>query len=127
MIFVVLFLDWKCPFWVKLAQKIQNFQFKLKFGTKTISNMQNSVVMFTFSVLGLFLQLLPKNPFGIFWLISQQFTRRDSKLVFSYSIKIKYFEMSLLNSVGGVGSMVLWVASVVWVHGLMGGMDSMDP
>ena len=35
----------------KLGQKNQSCQFKLKFGTYTNSNMQNSMVVFTFSVL----------------------------------------------------------------------------
>ena len=34
----------------KFGPKNQNYQFKLKFGTDTNSNMQNSMVMFTFSV-----------------------------------------------------------------------------
>ena len=34
----------------KLGPKNQNFQFRLKFGTWTNSNMQNSVVIFTFSI-----------------------------------------------------------------------------
>ena len=38
------------PFWNKFSPKNQNYQFKLKFGTYTNSNMQNSMVMFTFSV-----------------------------------------------------------------------------
>ena len=38
----------KHPFWRSLAKK--NCQFKLKFGKKTKSNMQNSMVMFPFSV-----------------------------------------------------------------------------
>ena len=43
-------------FWVeilflgKFGPKNQNFYFKLKFGTHTNSNMQNSMVVFTFSV-----------------------------------------------------------------------------
>ena len=43
-------------FWVemlflgKFGPKSQNYQFKLKFATYTNSNMQNSMVMFTFSV-----------------------------------------------------------------------------
>ena len=37
------------PFLGKFGPKIQNYQFKLKFGTKTNSNMQNSMAMFTFS------------------------------------------------------------------------------
>ena len=32
--------------------KIKNWQFKLKFGTKTNLNMHNSVMVFTFSVFG---------------------------------------------------------------------------
>ena len=34
----------------KFGPKIQNCQFKLKFGTETNSNKQNSMVLFTFSV-----------------------------------------------------------------------------
>ena len=40
----------KVPFWANLIKKNQNCQFKLKFGTYTNSNMQNSMLMFTFSV-----------------------------------------------------------------------------
>ena len=35
----------------KIGPKNQNFQFKLKFGTKTVLNMLNSMVMLIFSVL----------------------------------------------------------------------------
>ena len=38
------------PFLGKSGQKNQNCQFKLKFGTKTNLNTQNSMMMFTFSV-----------------------------------------------------------------------------
>ena len=38
-------------FWVKFGPKNQNCQFKLNIGTKTNSNMQNSIALFTFSVL----------------------------------------------------------------------------
>ena len=38
------------PFLGKFGKKNQNCQLKLKFGTCTNSNVQNSVVMFTFSV-----------------------------------------------------------------------------
>ena len=41
----------KYPFLGKYSPKNQNSQFKLKLGTKTNSNMQNSIVLFTFSVL----------------------------------------------------------------------------
>ena len=37
-------------FWGKFGPGNQNCQFQLKFGTKTNLNMQNSVVLFTFSV-----------------------------------------------------------------------------
>ena len=37
------------PFLGKFGPKSQNYQFMLKFGTYTNSNMQNSMVMFTFS------------------------------------------------------------------------------
>ena len=38
------------PFLGKFDPKNQNFLFKLKFGTRTNSDIQNSLVMFTFSV-----------------------------------------------------------------------------
>ena len=38
------------PFLSKFVSKNQNCQFKLKFSTRTDSNMQDSLVMFTFSV-----------------------------------------------------------------------------
>ena len=38
------------PFLGKFGPKTQNYQFKLKFCTQTNSNMQNSMMMFTFSV-----------------------------------------------------------------------------
>ena len=37
------------PFLEKFGPKNQSCQFELKFGTKTNSNMQNSLVIFTFS------------------------------------------------------------------------------
>ena len=37
--------------WANLVKKKQNCQFKLKLGTETISNIQNSVVVFTLFVL----------------------------------------------------------------------------
>ena len=39
----------KIPFFGKIGPKTQNYQFKLKFDTSTNSNMQNSMVMLTFS------------------------------------------------------------------------------
>ena len=39
------------PFLGKFGAKNQNYQFKLKFGTYTNSNMQNSVVMFNGDVI----------------------------------------------------------------------------
>ena len=39
------------PFLDKFASKIQICQFKLKFGTKANSNMQNLMVVFSFSIL----------------------------------------------------------------------------
>ena len=54
-------IQWCCPlfrfrpeklcFFGKFSPKNQNCQFKLKLGTYTNSNMQNSMVLFTFSVL----------------------------------------------------------------------------
>ena len=38
------------PFLDKFGPKNQNYQFKLKFGTHTNSNMQSSMVIFTFSL-----------------------------------------------------------------------------
>ena len=47
-----LFFVFECkyPFWVNLIQKVKNSHFKLKFGTYTNSNMQNSMVMFIYFV-----------------------------------------------------------------------------
>ena len=42
--------DRKFPFWENLVKENHNCQFKLKFGTYSNSNMQNSMVIFTFSV-----------------------------------------------------------------------------
>ena len=44
------FFRLKIPFLGKFGPKNQNYQFKLKFGTYTNSNMQNSMVMFILSV-----------------------------------------------------------------------------
>ena len=52
-------LDRNYAIWANLVKKNQNCQFKLKFGTD--SNMQNSMVMLTFSVLDLFGQIWSKN------------------------------------------------------------------
>ena len=43
-------LNWKYLFLGKFSPETQNYQFKLKFCTQTNSNMQNSMVMFIFSV-----------------------------------------------------------------------------
>ena len=51
-VFTFSVLDQKYPFWTKLFQKNKNCQFNLKFGTKTNSNMQNSMVVFILFVLG---------------------------------------------------------------------------
>ena len=51
------------PFLVKCDPKNQYFQFKLKFGAKNNLNMQNSMVVFTFSVFYRFLFSL----FGQIW------------------------------------------------------------
>ena len=39
----------KTPYLGKFGPKNQNYQFKLKFGTKTNLNKQNSMALFTFS------------------------------------------------------------------------------
>ena len=70
------------PFLRKLASKNQNCYFKLKFGIWHNLNMQNSIVLFTFSVFDE--QVLSKKPiwyFDVAWVIYQQFTRRDLRLV----------------------------------------------
>ena len=41
----------KYPFWANLVKKNQNCQRKVKFSTETNSKMQNSMALFTFSVL----------------------------------------------------------------------------
>ena len=48
LVFIFSALDGKHPFWTNLIQKTKIVSFKLKFGTKTNSNMQNSMVVFTF-------------------------------------------------------------------------------
>ena len=49
--YVFCVFDWKyIPFLGKFGPKNQKCQFKLKFGTRTNSDMQNLLVMFTFSV-----------------------------------------------------------------------------
>ena len=50
MIVYILRFFMKIPFLEKFCSKRQNCHFKLKFGTRTNSDMQNSLVMFTFSV-----------------------------------------------------------------------------
>ena len=49
-------------------RKTRNFHFKLKFGTWTILNMQNSMMMYPFSILDPFLQVLLKKSVGILML-----------------------------------------------------------
>ena len=47
-------IQWWCSlfmFWANLVKKKQNCEFKLKFGAKTNSNLQNSIAVFNFSVL----------------------------------------------------------------------------
>ena len=48
------------PFWGKFGPNNQNCNFKLKFGTYTNSNMQNSMVMFIFFVFWLEIPFLGK-------------------------------------------------------------------
>ena len=50
MVVYILCFFMKIPFLKKFCSKRQNCHFKLKFGTGTNSDMQNSLVMFTFSV-----------------------------------------------------------------------------
>ena len=57
---VFFFCKSEIPFLGQFGTKIQNCPFKLELGTKSISNMSNSLVMFTFSVLHLILQVLSK-------------------------------------------------------------------
>ena len=45
------YFRWETPFLGKFGPKNQNCQFQLKFGTKTNSNMQSPMVVFTFCVL----------------------------------------------------------------------------
>ena len=79
------FLDRKYYFSINyFGPKIPNFDFVMKFGTLIISNMWNSMVMFTFSVLDLFFANFIQKicwHFDVTWLIPQRFTRRDLKPV----------------------------------------------
>ena len=47
------FFTTEIPFLGKFGPKNQNYQFKLKFGNSTNSNMQNSIMVFTFSIFDL--------------------------------------------------------------------------
>ena len=49
MLFILFIFDRKYPFVGKFCPKKKNYWFKLKFGTKSNSNMQSSIAMFTFS------------------------------------------------------------------------------
>ena len=52
------------PFSGKFGSQNQNFLLEVKFGTETISNMQNSVVMFTFPVFDQKYELKSELKFG---------------------------------------------------------------
>ena len=58
------FLERKYSFWVNLAQKCH---FKLKLVTQAILNMENSMVMYTFCVLGHFLESFLQKICLTFW------------------------------------------------------------
>ena len=49
-VFTFPILNWELSFLSNLVQKIKNCQFKLKFGSKTKSDMLNLMMIFTFSV-----------------------------------------------------------------------------
>ena len=49
-VFIFLCFRWETPVLGKFGSKGQNGQFKLKFGTWTNSNMQNSIMVFTPSI-----------------------------------------------------------------------------
>ena len=49
-VFIFSDLDWKYPFGANLVQKNKFVSLSWKFGTKTNSNMQNLLVLLTFSV-----------------------------------------------------------------------------
>ena len=76
------FLTWNYLFGKILVKKNQTCEFKLKFGTYTNSNMQNSMVMFTFSVLDW------KQPFWANLVQKKKFVSLDWNLVLTSSHKI---------------------------------------
>ena len=79
------------PFYGKFVSKNENCLLKLKFRIQTNLNVQNSMVMFFFSFLDLFAQVLSKKSiwhFDVTWLISQQVIN------FKIILKCKHF---LLN------------------------------
>ena len=91
--------NWRYPFRENLIQKNQNCQFKLKFGTETNSNMQNSLVVSTFSVLD------RKDPF---W--SWFFFQKNQNCQFKMKIGTKT-NSNMQNS------MALFIFSVLkWKH-----------
>ena len=90
-------LDWLfcsvVPFLGKFGQKTQNCQFKLKFGTQTNSNMQNSMVMFTFSLFDwkylFWVNLVQKNQncqFELKFGTQTNFNMQNSMVVFTFSV-----------------------------------------
>ena len=62
------FLRLEVFFLGKSGLKSQNCQLKLKFGTQSILNMHNSMVIFTFSVLDLLCKFCQNSPFRILML-----------------------------------------------------------
>ena len=89
------FLDWKYSFWVNLVQKFKIVSLNWNLMPRLFENV-NLIVMLTFSVLDLFLQLLSKKSiwyFVVAWSISQQFTRRYLKSV-AFFVSIKRWRIS---------------------------------
>ena len=106
--------EWKYPFWANLVQKIkifsfcfcseipflgkfvpksQNYQLKLNFGTQSNSNMQNSVMLFTFFCFSVEIPFLgklgPKNQNCHFMLKFGTYTNpnmQNSMVMFIFSV-----------------------------------------
>ena len=108
-------------FWMKNTlfgqtwSKKQNCQFKPKFGPKTNSNMQNSIVLFTFSVLS------RKHPFWAYLVQKIKIDSLNWKLVPRLSQShvqnsMALFSFSVLDGKHLLRNLLDWTFYVTWVN-----------
>ena len=114
------------PFLDKSSPKYQNYESKLKFGTQTNSHMQNSIMMFTFSVFD------QKYPFGVNLVQNCQFALKfgtytnmnmqNSMVVFTFSIfNRKYLfggnlveKIKLISFSWNLVPRLIWICTIQW-------------